>query len=316
MGKNPQQGDATEPISAADVLSALNRSGYPLEIRLWKVLNEVPHARTMFNPRVAVGPDGARREVDLVTNFYEWAPHDKGTGEGLDYKAFIRLLLEAKGMARDEAFVGLRLKGRDPEAEEPFNGFPRCYLAGYPSSRVLRRADAGTNTIMNTSVPDCMAPLHDGANVCVQWATIKQSGNPRVSQPANHDPLVHEALDTLVQAARNFETYYTRVVLKRPRLTVVASLTALVVPNDRLFEVDIDTQEVRPTSWLILRRPFEVEEMVEDRLIDVFEERALPAMIERYSAMLTALRAAVRANEAELLEAGAEDAASLRERAR
>jgi hypothetical protein len=303
------------PLGTGEIKEAMARSGYPLEVRLWKRLLQEDYprekrVRASFNPRFVVDGDGTRREVDLEADFQTWEPEPDGRSEGISRTVFLRLLIEAKGMAEDAAFVGLK-SPFEPPSDPKFTQITRCYFSGYPSCNVLSEALAGANAVINSPLLECMGPLLEGANPSVQWALVRRAKDGKIHPVADHDQKFQDGLDTLVRAAAGREQDHTRRSHNRPHLTMALSLTALVVPNDRLYEIDIATNEVMATPWLTLHRGFEVRGAVQDRIVDVFEERALPAMIERYWRVLGALKVATKAAAPELKQAGADDAATL-----
>jgi hypothetical protein len=282
-------------VDASAVLDVVRKAGYPLELRLYRSLNEDNQVSVQYNP-VLKHPDGGVREVDLVANVHSAHGH---SAHGF---ASVRVAIEAKGLPDDAAFVGFCA---DDAATASPDIALRCVVAGYPSFGVIPET-LGPEALDGSRLLSAFAALAEAPSQCVQWCVARQAR-------AEHEQAFHNAFDALVLTSHTFALRYSHAAYKRAaqspkaRLQALSIQHALVVRNDSLFRYDVGNDTVVKTGWLTLRRQFDMGDYSDQRLIDVFEERELPEMLGRYKQTAESLREAVRADEAILRGVGEAD---------
>jgi hypothetical protein len=268
--------------SAEDVREIVHYSGYPLEMRTVRALQEAG-VSAAHGQRVRL-PNGDSREVDVVGQLT--------TGESCPGTARFVLMLQTKVFHAPRTFVGFYLHDRMP-AISPL----RCRLAGVPTWPI-REGDVRPTGLFEAdgaeqSFLDVLNPSH----VCVQWGVAEHHN--QLGMQLQHLDSVYDDLESLARCSRALRMRARRRAVVRndvptsPDFSVFFPTLVLAAPS--LYVVDV-AENVQAVEWCTLVLQMDLDGFREQTAIDVVTEAALPRLLARHKTALASLEARIREN--------------------
>jgi hypothetical protein len=270
------------PLSDEEIIDSFKRSGFPFELRLMKAFSD-GGMDPVLGFRVAPAGSTETRELDLLASF----SRSVVVGQKV-LTVSLRLVVEAKSLPSDVAFVGLPWE-RPPDLELRVG---RAYFGGRPSNRVLSDLERDGHAIVGASgLAEAFDPLN-AAPVCVQWAIAKRLAGKDTVASANHDGPFWEWIDGVVRAAHSLNFSFSEFAVTSNHLRLQFELPVLMLATDqlRVLDVSLDPWTVSTTQRLILARTFQVHNHIEHRLVDVVTENGVPSFIEACRATVDKLK--------------------------
>jgi len=285
-----------EPLKEEQILSAIRRSGFPLEIRLLKAFTDAG-----FDPSIGmrlIPKEGEKSaEVDLMARCGGSLP----SGRALLY---LTAMIEAKQLGKRMNFVGFKWQRPDAHSMRAM----RIRFSGTPTCRVLPRKpdDQGLVQLMLGGADPIAAAL-DTLNepaICPHWAYVRETKNEHHIE-ARKDDDVRESFTKLVRVTTSLEQNNASFLGRNPGspptlLMLQVLLPTIILATPHLYLYDALTQTLEQTDSLILQEMHEFEGVVYARYIDVITESALPKFMDRYRRVKDALGAACDRHFAQL----------------
>lgn len=256
-----------------EVKRAIQRSGYPLELRLVKQLKDAGLVASTGD-RISFGDHS--REIDVVGSIRELRELSLSSGKPLNVVVNVQLLIEAKGLERGAAFVALTTTGAPPP--HILTQY-RYYWGGMPSFGVVHPVEAEALRLFAGAGREAFLALCQGT-VAFQWtlARRKKDGDPFADQDENFS----RGIDNIVRAAfvgtvRNAHQTRTPDCL---HVDIAVPVLALAT---RLMVYDTITESLVRASRVMLARQFEVAPgRNQRRLLDIVTEEEVASFADSY----------------------------------
>lgn len=274
------------PLTDDDVRDALEKAGYPYELRLYEKFRELSFDPSL-SQRFIPGEGEPSVEIDLMARWM---------GGLRDFAGHVHLtaVIEAKKLGSRKAFVGIR--GEQP-SEHDYR-VTRGRFTGRPhdqgSRAMVQLAFGGREEIGRALDPLNAVPT------CRHWAIVRDGTDKSVKPPrevpmAERDDDLRNSLRALLAVSTWLDEQHaidpTRGSDRMLRITL--HIPTLVIcggdPGDRLFVYDAKTREAQPTRWLVLDEAYEIRGRIEHRYVDVIVESEVDAMVDRYRRVGAAL---------------------------
>lgn len=275
---------ASGPLTADEILEAVKRSGFPLEIRLLQAFEE-----RGFDPtpphRFTLGEGDKERsvEIDVTARAMETLAGHKGL-------LLLTLMIEAKQIHERVAFVGFKWK--QPTQLEMRVG--RTRFCGVPTCKVLDSSvDSGQfDQFLFGGERPAMAALDvfNDAPLCHHWCFVRDSKHKFIEATQEED--MRQSFRKLVHATTWLERESALFRLRHPSdhsWRVEIKFPTIVIATPYLYTFDPISGALEQTQSLILREMYEVGGEVHARYVDVVTEAEVPNLTARYRAAALAL---------------------------
>lgn len=282
-------GDASlpGPLTEQEILNALKRSGFPLEIRLLQAFDEGGFDPTPPH-RFTLGEGDKERsvEIDLTARAMETLAEHRGL-------LLLTLMIEAKQIHERVSFVGFKWK--QPTPLEMRVG--RTRFCGLPTCKVLNNGmDGGQfdQFLLGGATPAMTAvDVLNEAPLCHHWCFVRESKQKFIEATQEDD--MRQSFRRLVHATtwleRESALFSLRnLAVKQWRLEI--KLPTVVIATPHLYTYDPLSGELEKTPSLILREMYEVGGEIHARYLDVVTEAEIPNLMKRYREAARRLREA------------------------
>ena len=281
-----------------DTRQALEKSGYPLEVKLFKRLQDRNFDPTIGH-RFTVAETSI--EIDLLAR-KSTQSHTDDTGDTpRTTRAQLLAMMEVKNLPTDIRMVGVR--STEGPSQMANRGI-RAKMEGFPSWHAHRDVPDGRNTLTQLLVAD--GGLGDAfdrldAPLCVHWAKVyfKREGNNFLPWACGDDNW-REQLVRLVQVSESILRNHTQHQLEfqlthgNSLLWVTFHVLALVVQTPHALGLyDPDTGELSAHDWITYRRVFDVGRgELTTRVVDIVTaDKGLDLLLDAIEGVATAMDA-------------------------
>lgn len=284
MGNDKPSG----PLTDDEILDAVRRSGYPLEIRLLQAFDEGGFDPTPPH-RFILGEGDKERsaEIDVTARAMETLADHRGL-------LLLTLMIEAKQIHERVSFVGFKWK--QPTQLEMRVG--RMRFCGLPTSKVLNNGvDGGQfdQFLLGGATPAMAAlDVFNEAPLCHHWCFVRDSKHKFIEATQEED--MRHSFRKLVHATTWLERESALFRLRHPsdhQWRVEIKFPTIVVATPHLYTFDPLSGALAKTQSLILREMYEVGGEVHARYVDVVTEAEIRNLMARYRAAARALCTAV-----------------------
>ena len=286
------------PPNDADVIDALEKAGFPLELRIFRAFEQEGFDPVMpFRSRI----DSERRtkEIDVLGALNHPGSFVEA-GEVLASRIALKVFVQAKRL-HDQVVVGLRGPVRDDYGLR----VARSHVAGLPSWGTGVGRDLAQNLVIGQGgFVEAFAPLTE-APQCVHWSTVRLLNKDGWHYRAEHEAGFAEDLQTLIGAMiwqeREWSTYLLdNVATGNIKLTINCMFLQPLMVVDApicVFDSVAGGNRLVPVDWLTVHVGDDIDGEVVHRSVDVVSEAGLGAMIQRYRSVFEHLKVTAETNK-------------------
>jgi hypothetical protein len=276
----PDNGAALSP---ADIVNALEGSGYPFEVALHREFTKADMAPDMGHRFLVRDPESpgdglVSRELDILANYYCGQVRN-----GYVLGATITPLVEAKRLHEPTRMVGILAPDPDPYQHRVF----RAKFHGCPSFGIRDDQRDWAELFLNRGgIAESVMPFVEEPPLCVHWAAVRRKdGAPFASgDTGDADARLHDSLQNLAAITAWLEQENTRHMASvrvevQPLPGLGLYLPTLAVKTPTLMVYNPLTGDLRDVPWFCLAKNYEIEGHVVHRIIDVVCESGIPNFI-------------------------------------
>lgn len=291
MGKQPPTGPTENtPLTEADIITALEGSGYPFELKLYRQfakadMDPTLGQRFMMRDPSEPGDGLASREMDLLARWHRSAPMN-----GYSVGAITTLVMEAKKVHDPIRIIGIL----GPKPEDHQHAAWRARFHGCPSYGVLPGSERYSEVFLHRDgVASCLTPLLSG-HFCAHWAAARRKKGTyqpfAAGETGDEDARLHDSLHTLAALTRRLEVEASQYlhgvgVDVNPLPSLGLYLPTLIIDTPTLYTYDVDNRVLAKTNWFTLAKSYDVHGQIVHRLIDVVCAGGVPELIQRTKAV-------------------------------